>query len=363
MKLLKNLLIVIIVIIAIPLIAALFVKKDYKVTRDVIIERPKEMVFDYVKYLKNQNNYGKWANIDSNMKQTFEGTDGTVGFVSMWESDNNEVGTGEQEITKIDEGKRIEYEFRFKKPIESTSPGFMSTEEIADNQTKVTWGFNGHMKYPMNLMMLFMDFESLIGNDLQVGLDKLKEILESQPIEAKVGTKAFLLQYFNQTTDSLIADVSTLTEAQLTFKPAPDSWSVSQCLEHIVASEKMLFDMAKKEMEKPAQPELKDQVKTSDTALISMMTDRSKKFQAPKELQGTGEYKDPQVAINDFLAARKPVLEYIENTDVENMRNHISDYPTGKSDGYQNLLFIAAHCARHTKQIEEIMANPNFPKG
>ncbi len=174
----KKILVTIIIIIAIPLVVAMFVKKEYSVEREIVINKPKQEVFDYVKYLKNQDNYSKWATMDPAMKKTYRGTDGTVGFVSAWESENEDVGTGEQEIIKITEGERIDFELRFIKPFEATEPAYMTTEKIAENQTKVKWGFRGHMNYPMNLMMLFMDFEKMIGDDLETGLRKLKTELE-----------------------------------------------------------------------------------------------------------------------------------------------------------------------------------------
>lgn len=171
-----------------------------------------------------------------------------------------------------------------------------------------------------------------------------------------------LLQYFNQTTADLEKQVAGLSEAQLQFKPAPDKWSISQCLEHIVLSERMIFNMAKSALEKAPQPERKSEVKMTDDHLKTSITDRTHKFQAPKELQPTGIYKDTKTALTDFLAARQPVIDYIKKADVTDLRNHINDYPNGVVDGYQGLMFIAAHCARHTRQIEEIKANPNFPR-
>ncbi|MBK7097870.1 MAG: SRPBCC family protein [Sphingobacteriales bacterium] len=178
MRILKRILIVVGILIAIPLIVALFVKKEYAVEKKIIINKPKAEVFEYIKFLKNQDNFSKWATIDPNMKKSYRGTDGIEGFVSHWESDNEEVGWGEQEIKKITEGERIDFELRFIKPFEATEPAFMSTELVSENQTKVKWGFSGHMNYPMNLMMLFMDFEKMIGDDLQSGLTKLKSELE-----------------------------------------------------------------------------------------------------------------------------------------------------------------------------------------
>jgi len=118
--------------------------------------------------------------MDPDMKKTYRGTDGTVGFVSAWESDNKDVGKGEQEIMKITEGERMDLELRFFEPFESTEPAYMITESVSENQTKVKWGFNGHMDYPMNITMLFMDFEKMIGDDLETGLKNLKSVLEAK---------------------------------------------------------------------------------------------------------------------------------------------------------------------------------------
>ena len=180
MKILKRILYVLVGIIALVLIVALFVKKEYAVEREVTIEKPKAEVFEYIKYLKNQDNFSKWATMDSAMKKEFRGTDGTVGFVSAWDSEDSDVGKGEQEIMKIAEGERIDYELRFLEPFEATDNAYMTTESVNDSVTKVSWGFNGKMNYPMNLMLLFMDMEKMLGGDFETGLTNLKGVLEGQ---------------------------------------------------------------------------------------------------------------------------------------------------------------------------------------
>lgn len=178
MKALKKILLVIVVLVAIVLIMAAFTKKNYAVERQIVISKPKQEVFDYVKHLKNQDSYSKWAMMDPAMKKTYTGTDGTVGFVSAWDSDKKDVGKGEQEIKKITEGERVDFELRFIKPFEATEHAYMLTEAVSPSETKVKWGFDGHMAYPMNLMLLWMDFEKMIGDDLQTGLTNLKSNLE-----------------------------------------------------------------------------------------------------------------------------------------------------------------------------------------
>lgn len=181
MKILKRILVVILILIAIPLIVALFVKKDYAVEKEIIINKPKQVVFDYIKLLKNQDNYSVWAMKDPAMKKDYKGTDGTVGFTAYWESANKEVGKGEQEILKITEGERVDFKLRFKVPFEAEDDAYMITESAGDNQTKVKWGFKGAFPYPMNIMNLFLDMNKAVGKDLGDGLDNLKKVLEQQP--------------------------------------------------------------------------------------------------------------------------------------------------------------------------------------
>jgi hypothetical protein len=165
-------------IIIILLVAAAFVKKEYSVERQITLNKPRMDVFEFAKFLKNQNKYSVWAKIDPNMKTEFRGTDGTVGFISGWDSENKDAGKGEQEITGIDEGKRIDYEIRFYEPMKSTDNAFMYFKSVNDSVTSVTWGFYGKMKYPMNLSLLFMDMDKMLGKDLEGGLNNLKSIIE-----------------------------------------------------------------------------------------------------------------------------------------------------------------------------------------
>ncbi len=167
-------------LIALVLVAALFVRKEYTVERSISINLPKQAVYDYVKYLRNQETYSVWGQIDPGMKRDFRGTDATEGFVAAWDSPVKEAGKGEQEITKITDGERIDYELRFYEPMKSTDNAFMEVKDDGESATKVTWGFYGKIKYPTNLMLLFMDMDAMLGKDLEGGLKNLKSLLEKQ---------------------------------------------------------------------------------------------------------------------------------------------------------------------------------------
>lgn len=160
------------------LLLALIAPKNYNVFRSIEIARPKAEVFDHLKYLKKQDEWSPWARKDPNMKKSFTGTDGEVGCISHW-AGNKDVGEGEQEITNIIPGERIEGELRFLKPWKSTSDCYLDVDDGSDGKTKVTWGFSGKNKFPMSIMMLFMSMDKMVGKDFEEGLATLKSQMES----------------------------------------------------------------------------------------------------------------------------------------------------------------------------------------
>jgi len=177
LKILKLIALLIVGFVLFIFAASFMVGTDFSTERSVEIEKPKEEVFDYIRHLRNQDEYSAWAAMDPNMTQEFRGTDGTVGFVSAWEGE--ETGKGEQEIVGIIEGERIDFKLRFFEPFESEADVYMITDSLSENRTRVTWGLESSMNRPMNLMLLFVNMEEAIGNDYDEGLAKLKEILEN----------------------------------------------------------------------------------------------------------------------------------------------------------------------------------------
>ena len=175
MNILITILLVIAGIIALLLIIALFAKKEWNIHREIIINAPLQKVFDYVKHLKNWDNFSTGAMVDSDRKREFRGTDGTVGFIYAW-SGNKKAGEGEKEIKSISEGKSIEIEIRFIKPFTATGYSSLVTESVSGNQTKVTLGNASKIKYPFNIMVSMI--EKRMPKDLDTSLSTLKNILE-----------------------------------------------------------------------------------------------------------------------------------------------------------------------------------------
>lgn len=173
---LKKILYVVLGLIALVLVVAAFTSKEMGTESSIVINKPKSVVFDYLVQLKNQDNFSIWNMKDPNMKKEYSGIDGTVGFIYSWESENNDVGEGAQEIKAIVPGERIDMELRFEEPMEMSSQAYFTTTSVNDSTTSVTWGFKGSAPYPLNIMCLFMD--KTMDGAFDKGLNNLKGILE-----------------------------------------------------------------------------------------------------------------------------------------------------------------------------------------
>ena len=188
--------------------------------------------------------------------------------------------------------------------------------------------------------------------------------LSFTPIKAPLTDKERkdAIALLSQTEQGVFSSLAGLSDAQLNFKPAPDKWSISDCVKHIAASEKGLWLMTNGALQKAANPEKRADIKATDDQVVSMVESRVQKVKtiAPMEPQNT-PYKSLADALSSFYTDRGKLIELIRTTD-EDMRDHVVTFPPGSFDSYQMVLFIAAHSNRHTQQIEEVKADPNFPK-
>lgn len=198
------------------------------------------------------------------------------------------------------------------------------------------------------LLLLFIVFSGLAGTPTDDALSK-KE-------------RKFAADHMKSSKNELQNAIKNLTEAQLDFKPANDKWSVKECVYHIAVSEKNLWAMLEKSMKEPAAPEKKKDVKLTDEQVIQMIESRENKVKtsSPFEPQNTG-YKSFEEAVNDFRTNRTAHIKYIKATS-EDLRNHFVQMSFGLLDCYQLCLMISSHTDRHRLQLNEVKADPGFPK-
>jgi len=182
---------------------------------------------------------------------------------------------------------------------------------------------------------------------------------QAQSLSAADREKA--LKYLESTKQGVADATAGLSAAQWNFKPAPDKWSIAEVTEHIAAAEDFLrARIVEKVMVGPARP-AGENVAEIDEMVLKMVPDRSHPAQAPDPLKPTNRFGSPEASLKHFTDARAATEDYLNKT--QDLRDHATDSPFGKKlDGYEWILFIAAHSERHTKQIQEVKSNPSFPK-
>jgi DinB superfamily len=171
------------------------------------------------------------------------------------------------------------------------------------------------------------------------------------------------LKSLQATHDAFLKSIAGLSEKQWRFKPAPDRWSVAEVSEHIAVAESSIFGLVQTQiMTSPAAPEKRSEVVGKDEIILTKVPDRSHKVQAPEFLKPTNRWATEAELIKAFEQSRGATMEYVRTTN-EDLRDHFGPHPVlGPLDAYQWILLISAHSERHTKQIEEVKADPNFPK-
>lgn len=193
---------------------------------------------------------------------------------------------------------------------------------------------------------------------LALSLSAQEQAAPPQPLSAADKTKA--MDYLQSTRKNLNDAVKGLSDAQLNFKSAPDRWSIAEVVEHIGVTEDGLRQMViEKVMVSPAAPG-RDLVKI-DELVLTAIPDRSHKAQAPDPFKPTNRFGTPAATTAHFNESRDKTEQLLQSTP--GLRDHAADSPLKvQLDAYEWILFIGAHSERHTKQILEVKADPNFPK-
>jgi hypothetical protein len=172
--------------------------------------------------------------------------------------------------------------------------------------------------------------------------------------------------YLQQTQNGVIGATKGLSQAQWSFKPAPDRWSIAEIVEHMVLAEDLILGPVRQQLANaPAAGER--EASKVDAIVMNQMPDRTTKFKAPDIIQPTGRWT-AAVTMDRLRQNYAQLMEYLENTP--DLRRHSVDAPSLKAlskgaydsmDGYQWILTAAAHIERHTKQILEVRADASFP--
>ena len=174
--------------------------------------------------------------------------------------------------------------------------------------------------------------------------------------------RAYAAGKLETTKEKLSAELEGLTQAQLTFKPNPENWNISEILEHTALGENGIWQAIRQGLATEPDPSRRAEVKATDEEVYNRTSSRNVKATSPEVIKPVGKFPSAEAAIAFFNKRRNATTDYV-NTTEDDLRNRYWKHPSaGVLDLYQTILFIAGHSERHTAQIIEIKQHQAFPQ-
>jgi len=169
-----------------------------------------------------------------------------------------------------------------------------------------------------------------------------------------------LLEHLDITSMNFQNAVAGLSEELWNYRAAEGRWTIAEVAEHIAASESLIREMSRGAMATPASAEMLKEARKDDV-ILARIPDRSSRFQAPEPLKPENRYKTPAGTMEAFRTERAISMKMAREGG--DLRAYAAANPVlGPTDVYGWMLFMSAHVERHTKQIEEVKADPGFPR-
>jgi hypothetical protein len=158
---------------------------------------------------------------------------------------------------------------------------------------------------------------------------------------------------------AVLKSVKGLSEQQLNFKTKKHKYSIKEHLQYITLTEQSLWNTADNALKQPKQ---KFRIKLSDEKVLFLLNKNETEQRIEESIkQAKEKWKTTEEVLNAFKAKRIELIKFAK-TSTDDMRNHVLQMPVGYIDSYQMLLYMAAHTKLHIRKIEELKADPAFPK-
>lgn len=169
-----------------------------------------------------------------------------------------------------------------------------------------------------------------------------------------------MLEGLNSSEARLLRLVNGLTPEQWSFRETPERWSIAENIEHVILLESWISGIIVKILAEPADPE-KTMPGPAKDELVRALS-RTTKLNAREAMRPVGKWPDSAELMQEFRATRDRTLTFARETRANLRERCFAHISLGELDCYQWLLLLGKHGMRHAEQIEEIKANPAFPK-
>ncbi len=159
-----------------------------------------------------------------------------------------------------------------------------------------------------------------------------------------------VLRDLEESRGRLLSAVEAFPEEQFFTPPAEGCWSAAGVLEHVVFVEGRV--LARIAAGLPAAEGRRSAMEGKDDELLAQVRKRAGKIEAPDTLHPKGGMSREEL-VEKFRETREATMRFAAGTQAD-LRGQLFPHPIfGEVDGYQWLALIAAHCDRHSKQMEE----------
>ena len=129
------------------------------------------------------NDFRMWAlwtpyDKDPAMQKTYSGSEAGEGAHYVW-TGNKSVGQGEITIVESRAPGRLLMDLHMIKPFEARNVATFTLKAEAA-ATRVTWALDAPQNFMTKMASLFVNMDRMIGQDFEIGLGKLKRVVESR---------------------------------------------------------------------------------------------------------------------------------------------------------------------------------------
>jgi len=178
-----------------------------------------------------------------------------------------------------------------------------------------------------------------------------------------------MLQKGNEAKDKVIVEFPNMTLQQLNWKPAPSSWSIAQCLDHLVIADSSYFPALKKIFEGTYAMTIWERWSPFSAICGRILVDKlqehaKKKMKAPKVFRPSTSNIDIGI-IERFYQHHDIFMDYIascDNTDLD--RTNITS-PAIRFVTYNlrnAIKLLVRHEHRHINQAIRVKQSKDFPE-
>ena len=175
--------------------------------------------------------------------------------------------------------------------------------------------------------------------------------------------RQLVLDRFAASEALLLGKVEAMTPEQWNFCESADRWSAAQIMEHVVRVEQRVVSAIRKNLASGSPPVERPDASERDSELIRMVSNsRERKIVAPEPARPTGKWPERGELMDVFRGTRAETIQFVRETG-GNLRGYSFPHIAfGELDCVQWLLVLAGHLERHAHQIEQIHADPKYPK-